>query len=356
MRNSKTRLFSAAMAALMLLPALIGTGCAGSGNETAKDNPFYNYQEVRALNETLEMPFLLGTYEREVKAKGYESYGSIIEHHISHYRSPEAQDVSFTLGTYLLQYGDPDPSTKLFVTGFRIMPEKKEIVTNSDGSKSPVYTTSRSVLGVKVGDNIEDAKKLLERQGYETVYEEEKKMTGVPNSRECTFRNGIVMISFAVERTDDISQIYVWIPYYEPQISSLNEKSSLPADLGLIYSVMENSAFSYAGKNRTSRRYETEDGSVAIMRGFPDLADMAMTAEVSFVSDKYNVLGVHTGMSEAEAVQLLAAAGCTEEQQGVYVYNSVAAVQLTTENGVVTKIAAALRPSTNLSGIETDEG
>lgn len=112
---------------------------------------------------------------------------------------------------------------------------------------------------------------------------------------------------------------------------------------------MINPNFKYSGKNTTSRRYESEDGCIAIMRGFPDVKDAAMTAEVSFTSTEYDALGVKVGMTSEEAENILTEAGCTKDSDGLYVFGNVAAIRLTVENGTVARIAATLRPSTNLT-------
>lgn len=340
------------LTAWLLLAAMLLSLSACSGNANG-NGPLSAFEEVREMNETLKMPIQLGASESDVKKAGFESYGSAVEHHIMRYRSKDAKDVTYTCGTRELYYNDTSSSISLYVTGFRIMPENKTIQKNDDGSTTPVYTTSRSVLGIKVGDMIDDAREILLSKGYSIVYEEPWR-EGLPKTYEHSFRKGVIMFSLGAEDKGDISQISVWIPYYEPQISAMNEQSHLPADLGLVYSVVENPDFSYAGKSKTSRRYETEDGSVAIMRGFPDLIDMNMTAEVSFVSDEYDVLGVKVGMTEQEAKEQLIAKGCTENDGGLFVFNAVAAVQLTVEDGVVTRIAATLRPSTNLANIELE--
>ena len=336
------------MAAALLLSAC-AVGC--SGNKEASE--LASLAEVKEMNAELQMPFKLGVPEQKLKDSGFEMKSGI-EHHIANYRSVAHQDISYTLGTYEMHYGEPDPNQELYVTGFRIVPLKKEIKKNDDGSTTPVYTTTRSVFGIKVGDDIATAKATLLAHGYEIILEEPKEMTGLPRSRENTFRKGAIMFSMAVERTDDISQISIWVPYYNEDIALFNADSELPADLGLIYSVLKNPDFSYAGKTQTARRYTTEDGCDAIMRGFPDYIDMRMTAYVSFVSDKYDVLGVKVGMSTADAAARLVEKGCVEEN-GYYYYKSVTAVKLESQNGIVTKIAACLRPSTNLSNIEISE-
>ncbi len=349
------KLLAAALAAGMLAGMLSLAACGGKS--TSKSNPLYGFDEIREINETLKMPYMLGEWESEVAKNGFEpSDSGKIEHHLVRYRAnvKDNSDISYTLGTRELHYGEPDPSTKLYVTGFRIMPKNKEIVNNGDGTRTPVYTTSRSVLGIKVGDLIENAREKLLSLGYTVVYEQQTTPNGLPGSREHTYRKGCVMISMAVESTNDISQISVWVPYYSPEIAALNAACHLPADLGLVYSVLENEAFTYAGKTRVAKKYETEDGSVAIVRGFPDYSDMILTAEVSFTSEAYDVLGVKVGMTEEEASRMLLEKGCTQNREGVFVYNEVAAVQLTAEDGVVTRIAATLKPSTNLTNIELE--
>lgn len=351
-----SRLFSAILALVLLASAMSLTGCRNEYKVTTEDNPLFAFEEVKEINETLKMPFILGEYEEELVKGGFESYGSSIEHHMMRYRSINNQDVVYTAATYELHYGTPDPSTRLYVTGFRIGPENRRVVKNKDGSTSTVYTTSRSVLGIKIGDQIADAKKKLLKLGYEVVFEEQPKEGMPPSALENSFHKGIIVISLGAESSGgEISQIAVWTPYYEPDISKMNSESKLPADLGLIFSVMQNTDFKYVGKNRSSSKYETEDGSAAIMRGFPDVADMAMTTEVSFVLEEYNVLGVKVGMSEEEAKQMLLDKGCKEESNGLFVYNSVAAVQLYIERGVVSRIAATLRASTNILNLDVDE-
>ncbi len=355
MKRTANRLLALLIAAASFICLASFAACKENGGlPTGKDNPFASFPEVVELNNSIEMPAAMGESQANLEKLGFEYYAGI-ENHLVRHRSKDYKDVIYTLSTYEMHYGEPDSSIALYVTGFRIMPENKTIEKDKDGNTYPVYTTSRSVFGFKLGDDIEKARETLLSKGYEIIYEEQKKEGGLPKTYEHSFRKGVVMVSLGAETGGDISQMNIWIPYFDEEIDKLNRQSELPADLGLIYSVMTNPDFAYAGKNKTSRRYETADGCVAIMRGFPDYMDMSMTAEVSFASDKYNVLGVKAGMTEAEARELLISKGCREES-GVFVFNSVAAVQLTVENGVVTRVAATLRPSTNLSNIELDEG
>lgn len=349
------------IALLSFLIGLIGCSCGskttpgenGKG-KMKKDNPLYSLEEVRELNENLEAPLMLGASEEDVKAYGYEAMENGIEHHIMNYRCKNAKDIGYTVGTRELYYGEPSKNTKLYVTAFRIVPAGKTIEKNADGSTTPVYETTRSVFDIKVGDIITEAREKLISRGYEVVFEEQFQ-GGLPKTLDNAYRKGAVMITLGAESgLGDISQIYVWIPYNEPEINSFNEKCNLPVDLGNMYSIMMNSDFKYVQNSKTNvtRTYGAEDGSVAIMRGFPDYRDMSMTAEVGFISDKYDVLGVKCGMSEQEAGNLLIAGGCTEDESGYFIWGSVAAVRLTVENGVVTKVTACLRPSTNLTNIE----
>lgn len=358
-KNSVKRLAAIFAAALML--ASVVTGCDDnkakqgenySGN-MSESNPLYALDEVKELNANLEAPMLFGMSESEASKYGYELMENGIENHLRTYRCKEAKDVAYTFGTRELYYGEPSKYTKLYVTAMRITPEGKTIEKNADGSTTPVYTTSRSVFGIKVGDYITDARKKIASFGYETVFEEQF-TGGLPKTLDNAYRKGAIMITLGAESgLGDISSIYVWIPYDEPEINKLNERSNLPVDLGNMYSIMSNPAFKYVqnSKTSTSRTYASEDGCVAIMRGFPDYRDMSMTAEVSFITTDYDVLGVKVGMSEDEAKQALLAAGCSEDGSGYFIFNSVAAVRLTCENGVVSMISACLRPSTNLSGI-----
>lgn len=351
--NKKIKTISLILSILMLVSAcLCLAGCKKDKIEmTEKNNGLYDYEEVRELNETLRMPYPLGTKESAFGSE-FESYGGIPDH-AETFRSKDNLDITYTLSTFELKYGEPDKNTELIATGFTIRAANKTIMRNSDGSTTPLYTTDRSVLGICVGNSIGNAEKKLTEAGYEKIYQETPVDDGLPHSREFSFRKGIIIFSLAVETDDDISSMRVWIPYYDKDIDALNKASNLPADLGLFYSVMVNSSFKYSGKNATSRRYESEDGCVAIMRGFPDVRDNAMTAEVSFTSTEYDALGVKVGMTLEEAEKLFKQAGCTKDSDGLYVFGAVAAVQLTVEDGVIVRVAATLRPSTNLTEADT---
>ena len=349
------------IALLSLAISLMVNGCKNDAKPgdnhkggMSESNPLYALNEVRELNESLEAPFLFGMSESEVKEGGFEAQDGYIENHLMTYRCKDAQDTIYTLCTRELHYGEPSKNTQLYVTALRILPAGKTIQKNADGSTTPVYETSRSVLGIKVGDYITDARQKLIDRGYEVVFEETF-TGGLPKTLDNAYRKGAVMITIGAESgLGDISQIYVWIPYDEPDINRFNELCELPCDLGNMYSIMMNPEFKYVQNSKTNvtRTYGAEDGSIAVMRGFPDYRDMSMTAEVGFISDKYHVLGVKCGMSEAEAKSLLLAGGCTEDESGYFIWGSVAAVRLTVEDGAVTKVTACLRPSTNLTNIE----
>ena len=238
--KKNVRVISLALAALLLVSACFCiTGCKKHEVKmTEKNNGLYDYEEVRQINETLRMPYHLGTREAAFGSE-FESYGGIPDH-AEIFRSKDNLDITYTLSTLELKYGAPDKNTELIATGFTIRAANKSIIRNADGSTTPLYTTDRAVLGISVGNSIDKAKEKLLEAGYEQIYEETPVDDGLPHSREFSFRKGIVIVSFAVETGNDISSIRVWIPYRDKDIEALNKKSHLPADLGLFYSVMIN--------------------------------------------------------------------------------------------------------------------
>lgn len=356
MVNKLMPLMIAVLTAVMSLMACKGGGGTGENNKKkmSEDNPLYALEEVRELNGGLEAPFLFGAEEEELKKGGFEAMENGILNHLVTYRCRDAKDVIYTVGTRELHYGEPPADAGLYVTDLRILPAAKTIQRNEDGTTTPVYETTRSVHGIKVGDIITEARQKLIALGYEPLFEETFK-GGLPKTLDNTYKKGAVMITLGAESAlGDISQIRIRLPYDDAEIDKLNEKSRLPVELGDMYSILMNPAFSYVQNSKTNvtRTYSAQDGSVAIMRGFPDYRDAGMTAEVSFVSDEYDVLGARVGMSAEDAERLLIAGGCTEDEGGLFIFNSVSGVRLTVENGVVTGVAACLLPSTNLSNIE----
>ena len=364
------RIISVGLAAMMFIACLAFlAGCSCSEKqkflETPKDNILYEYDEVRELNGYSRVPYMLGTAKQDIKSD-YEYRNGSAENHYESYRSKENKDVMYLLSTKEYHYNEK--SDTLYVTGFRVNAEDKELKKAADGSTYYEYTTSRNVLGIKIGDKIDAAEKVLKKYGYEKLYNETWE-GGLPKTLEYTFKKGIVVVTLGVESgVNDVTQIYVWIPYFTEDIDAFNAECHLPADLGFSYSVYANSSFEYDKKTPIERAYKTADGCYAILRGFPDYVDPGMTAFVSFTSSSYDVLGIKTGTSVNDAAAKLTGAGWTETND---VYTSlltnregdvrfftkgVVVIGLVSAPGsdTVTTIEVSLAESTNISGIDTE--
>ena len=290
---------TAVLIAAILLAAAACANTADPG-KTGENGPLDEFEEVRELNEALEMPLPLGASESEVRRKGFESFDSSVEHSLMRFRSADAKDVTYTVGTRELRYGEPDPSAGLYVTGFRVTAASSSVKKNDDGSTTVVYSSPRSALGVSVGDMIGEAREKLLARGYTALYEEPKR-EGLPKTYEHSFRKGVIVFTLGAENDGSISQLSVWIPYYAPEIDALNERSSLPAELGLIYSAVANPAFGYAGKDATSRRYEAEDGSAdEDSSSRSELSADAGTSDVEPAADEGSEGGSGDGGTEEE--------------------------------------------------------
>lgn len=79
--KKNVRVISLALAALLLVSACFCiTGCKKHEVKmTEKNNGLYDYEEVRQINETLRMPYPLGTREAAFGSE-FESYGGIPDH------------------------------------------------------------------------------------------------------------------------------------------------------------------------------------------------------------------------------------------------------------------------------------
>ena len=161
--KKNVRVISLAIAALLLVSACFCiTGCKKHEVKmTEKNNGLYDYEEVRQINETLRMPYPLGTREAAFGSE-FESYGGIPDH-AEIFRSKDNLDITYTLSTLELKYGEPDKNAELIATGFTIRAANKTIIRNADGSTTPLYTTDRAVLGISVGNSIDKAKEKLLR-------------------------------------------------------------------------------------------------------------------------------------------------------------------------------------------------
>ena len=118
--KKNVRVISLALAALLLVSACFCiTGCKKHEVKmTEKNNGLYDYEEVRQINETLRMPYPLGTREAAFGSE-FESYGGIPDH-AEIFRSKDNLDITYTLSTLELKYGEPDKNAELIATGFTL--------------------------------------------------------------------------------------------------------------------------------------------------------------------------------------------------------------------------------------------
>ena len=95
--KKNVRVISLALAALLLVSACFCiTGCKKHEVKmTEKNNGLYDYEEVRQINETLRMPYHLGTREAAFGSE-FESYGGIPDH-AEIFRSKDNLDITYTL-------------------------------------------------------------------------------------------------------------------------------------------------------------------------------------------------------------------------------------------------------------------
>lgn len=305
----------AAIFALAFCLSLIGCGGTHNwtdGKDTPESNPLRDFAEVVEFNKNSVLPELMGTPRPEL-GNGYE-LRSGVANHIETYLSSDNIDVAYTLGTREMHYSGGKAADELYVTGIRVRAMEKTYST-VNGQSVANYVTSRSFLGVQVGNNYEDADAAFLSFGYSKIYEEPAQTTGLPNSREITYRKGIVVISIAVERNGEISSMYAWIPYDTSEIEALLASSHLPAMLGSVYNCYGSTdpIFTYSSKNAdaTARIYEADDGSTAVMRGYPDSSDFIMFADLTFSDPKYDVDGARIGETFRECIDKLVAAGWT---------------------------------------------
>ena len=96
-------------------------------------------------------------------------------------------------------------------------------------------------------------------------------------------------------------------------IDALLADSHLPCNLGLIYNCYGSTdpVFRYAAKNEdaTARIYIADDGTNALMRGYPDRHDIIMCADILFSSDRYDIDGAKVGMTFRECIDILTSKG-----------------------------------------------
>ncbi len=314
-----SRTINAAIA--MLLSIIMAAACmsctkTGRGKDTPENNMLKEYPEVVEFNKNSVVPELMGTPRSEI-GNGYECRGGVIDHSET-YISSDNVDVTYTLGTREMHYENDQPADELYVTGIRVRTQDKKIET-INGKRIVTYITDKQIMGAEVGMNYEKAGEKLSRFGYELIYEE-KPISSLPGSLEISYRKGIIIISLAVESGGDVSSINAWIPYDTGKIDEILNNSHLPADLGLVYNcyASKDPVFTYYMKNEdaTARVYKAEDGSVAVLHGYPDASDYIMCAQVTFCDPKYDIDGAVVGSTFKECIDKLTSAGWTLYKDG----------------------------------------
>lgn len=309
--NKLQKILCLLLAILITLPTItVLTSC--SGPKTSENNPLYLYEEVREFNMNSKIPYIFGTKRSEF-GNEYVLRGGTINHHET-YLSRDNTDVTYYLSTYELNYGYDKVPEELYVTAVRVRAKNKTIQLNDDGSRTPIYETDRSILGVKVGNTAEEAGDKLESYGYTKIYEETP-TSNFPQSLEHAYKKGIIVISLAVENSGEVSSIYAWIPYDTSKIDEVFTDCILPCNLGTMYNMHETGKFEYSEKTETFRVYTSKDGSIAVLSGFPDILDTAMVSELIFTSPEYSVSSVCCGMSFKQAKDALLASGWEYSEQ-----------------------------------------
>lgn len=309
--------FKSIISVLLCVISVISlVGCKDSlpqarGVETPDSNALKDYEEVVEFNAYSSVPELLGT-PRNLIGNNYILKNGV-ENYFETYLSTENLDVTYYVGSRNMIY-EPSATASLYVIGVRVRTQDKNIET-VNGKRKVTYITDKYVLGMQVGIESEKACKTLEAFGYKKLYEQPPITSGVSTSREISYQKGIIVVSMAVETSGEVSSFYAWIPYDTSKIEQAFDNSHVPAKLGLIYNCYGSpvTEFSFLQKteSNSARVYTAEDGSVAVMHGYPDASDMLMCTQVTFSSKDYNVDGATVGMTFRECIDKLTAAGWT---------------------------------------------
>ena len=340
-------LFGLTVSCLFTLSACGKNNTEPPKTETPETNPLYAYEEIREFNYNSKIPYILGSTAEEI-GKTFERVSGTIDH-CENYRSKQVKDLAYTLSRIEAVCGEAAPASPVYATAVSIVPENKKITSVGNGKTKVEYISSRTVLGVKLGQDINDAEAVFKKFGYEKIYEEIK-TSNLPKSREFTFKKGILLISCNVEVKNDISFMRAWVSMQNESIDRVNSQSNLPADLGLHYSVYANPDFVYDSKTEQARIYKHKDGATTCtLRGFPDARDMLMNAGIYFESNQYDVFGAKTGMTVEEAAEKLVSAGCSAKPDEEDMYAcGIVLVKLNSDGGIVKSIEVSLIESTQL--------
>ena len=316
-----TRTINIIIAMLLCISVVFACfGCSGKTEPMGKDTPdthaLKDYPEVVEFNKYSVIPELLGT-PKELIGSGYV-LKSGIEHHYETYLSSDHLDVNYNVGSLDMRY-EIDPADMLYIVGVRVRTQDKTIET-VNGKRVVTYISDKLVLGMKVGINYKEACRNLESFGYKKLYEQPIITSGVATSREISYGKGIIVISMAVETGGDVSSFNAWIPYDTSKIESIFDNSKVPAKLGLIYNCYGSSETTFTFLKKTQensvRVYTSDDGSTAVMHGYPDAYDMLMCTQVTFNSSRYNVDGAKVGMTFKNCIDKLTSAGWTLLKDG----------------------------------------
>lgn len=316
-----TRTINIIIAMLLCISVVFACfGCSSKPESMGKDTPDTNalkdYPEVVEFNKYSVIPELLGT-PKELIGSGYV-LKSGIENHYETYLSSDHLDVNYNVGSLDMRY-EIDPADMLYIVGVRVRTQDKTIET-VNGKRVVTYISDKLVLGMKVGINYKDACRNLESFGYKKLYEQPIITSGVATSREISYGKGIIVISMAVETGGDVSSFNAWIPYDTSKIESIFDNSKVPAKLGLIYNCYGSSETTFTFLKKTQensvRVYTSDDGSTAVMHGYPDAYDMLMCTQVTFNSSRYNVDGAKVGMTFKNCIDKLTSAGWTLLKDG----------------------------------------
>lgn len=310
------------------------SGCKGgneltNGKDTPSDNPLAGYAEVVEFNKNSVIPELMGTPLAQL-GSGYELRSGVVGH-IETYQSVDYKDVTYTLGTREMHFEGEADTPSLYVTAIRILSTFKT-VEQVNGSTVTNYNTERSFLGVQVGNSYETADEKFTSFGYTKLYEEEAGTTGLPSSREVAYQKGIIVISLAVEANGDVSGMYAWVPYDTSEIDALLADSNLPCNPGLIYGCYGSAdpVFRYAAKNEeaTARIYIADDGTNALMRGYPDRSDIIMCADILFSSERYDIDGASVGMTFRDCIDILVSKGWVLQKDSATLIKGMLCIKL----------------------------
>ncbi len=357
------RLLALCIAVMTFFCIFAGCGGKSTGKDTPENNPLYQYDEVVEFNKNSVIPMILGTKVSEI-TNGYELRGGTADH-FETYLSKENLFVSYYFSRH-----DINEQGELYATAVRVRPESRSVEKDSNGNRTTVYSSSNPVMGVELGETSESAGKKLEAFGYKSVYKETN-TTNMPKSLEYTYVKGIMIISLAVEsNSDQVSSIYAWIPYDIADITEAQSDCVLPAELGLVYNVLGNSAFSYKEKDEYCRVYASPSGTTCVLRGYPDASDMIMNAEVSFTAGNYSISGAVCGMTISNAVEKLLAAGWVRQGENLIFTRGLLTVKIFTnpsasyndepsasdDGSVVAMLRLCLPEPTMLDKIQTSDG